>query len=142
MSRRMVRCTLRKYKAFEQRIARQSIASMHAVAAGLADRIQAVHRCLAVQIDLDAAHEIVLPRCNRNRLLCHVVAFLETLLVNVWETLFDKIWVEMRNRKLDIRAIVNFHLLADFLCEQIARQQFIDKALALCIEQISALAAH
>ena len=79
------RRALAEHQALEQAVRCQAISAVYAVAAGFADGIQVGQGGLGVLIYVNAAHKVVLSWANGDGLLGDIVAFFQTLLIDVGE---------------------------------------------------------
>ena len=125
--------TFCKHQALKQRITCQTVRPMNAIAAGLSNRIQMLHRSSAVAVYPDASHEIVLCRNNRDPLFCHVIAFFPAPLTDIWEMLQDRILINIFHGKPYMIRSVFFHLFPDCFCHHISRKKLIYKTFSVFI---------
>lgn len=85
-------CPLAEDQAFQEGIAGQAVTAVNAVAARFADGVEMVHRRLTVAIDVDAAHEIVLSRRDRDPVDGGIDAVFEAAFINIGEMAFDDVF--------------------------------------------------
>ena len=114
---------------------------MDAVAARFADGIEMVHRRLAVLVDVDAAHEVVLGRRDRDPVLRRIDAVFQAAFINVREMMLNDVFAEDGHVEPDEGAVVLLHLLADFGRHQIAGQDFVGKTLTVFAAQLGPFTA-
>lgn len=82
---------------------------------------QPFHRCLPMQIRLDAAHHVVCRRCNRDPVRGQIEPKLLTEVVDGWKAAFDEFFRFMCNINVDKRRLRCFHLIENSSRYNIAR---------------------
>ena len=68
----------------------------------LITRIQSRHTGAGVRIDLNAAHQIVLTRVDRDAVLRHIIALFEEIVVDHREPVSDLVRVFVRNIEVKV----------------------------------------
>ena len=131
----LCRRAARKYEAFQQGIACQTISAMYTITGSLSHRIQLLHGSPAVVVYPYTAHEVMLGRHYRNTLLRHIIALLAAVFHNIGK-MRPKLFLRNRSEILPhIIGVILFHLVDNSLGDHISRQQFIHKPVHILVIQ-------
>ena len=90
---------------------------------------------------MDAAHEVVLSRRDRDPVFRRIDAVFQAAFIDMWEMMLNDVFAENGHIEPDKRTVIFLHLFADFCRHQIAGQDFIGKTLAILAAQFSPFAA-
>ena len=114
---------------------------MHAIAAGLARRIQAGHARCRIAISPNAAHKVVLRGNHRDRLIHDIAPILQATRANVCEVAANHIARHRSKAQPFVVGAVLFHLAPNGSRNHVARLQLVGKALARLVKEHGAFAA-
>ena len=145
-----------EHEAFRQRVRAEPVGAVEADVRALARRVKALHGRGARDVRVDAAHLVVLHRPHRNGVFDDVDAhILAAELAHERQLSIDDLLAEMANVEVHVLAVRALESLSLFelgghgAADDVARTELhlgghvaLQKALALIVEQVTALAAN
>ena len=130
-----------KYKAFQQRITCQTVFSVYSVTCRLSHSIQTFHGRMAFVIYPYPTHEIMLCRYHRNAFFGYIIPHFTAMFHNIRE-MFHQFFSWNGTQIFPYMICSIFcHLLINFFCQQITRQQLIDKPFHILVIKLCPFSA-
>ena len=133
---------------FDERIGSQAVAAVESGAGAFAHGVEPLDGRAGIQVHLDAAAEVVGAGCHGDVLPRDVDADAQAFLVDIGEMSLCFLGVFVRHIEADVVDAVDFHLLVDGACHDVARGEreslvvFLHELLAVRQAEDAAVAAH